>query len=140
MIKFPSLRVSSVRVSMLDQCTFSPSVIILRLMMENENYLLHILALHASLPSNWKYIASFEGIALELKSLRQYMYCFFYFAQYIQSPGEVTLIFSLIRRLGPFFGVQNSELQYFWGVFRKTNIFWGMKFLWIFFEVITKLG
>ena len=29
--------------------------------------------------------------------------------------GGGTLIFSRIRRLGPFFGVQNSELQYFWG-------------------------
>ena len=63
-----SLRVRSVRYSMLDQCTFSPCVIILRLMMENENYLVHILALHASLPSNWKYIALFECIALELVS------------------------------------------------------------------------
>ena len=26
------------------------------------------------------------------------------------------------------------------GVFRKTNSFWGVKILWIFFEVTTKLG
>ena len=29
--------------------------------------------------------------------------------------GQGTLIFSHIRRLGLFFGVQNSEFQYFWG-------------------------
>ena len=37
--------------------------------------------------------------------------------------GGGTLIFSHIRRLGPFLGVQNSEFQYFLGVFRKMNIF-----------------
>ena len=31
------------------------------------------------------------------------------------TPGGGTLIFSHIRRLGLFFGVQNSEFQYFWG-------------------------
>ena len=36
-----------------------------------------------------------------------------------------TQIFSHIRRLGPFYLVPNSELQYFFGVFRKINIFWG---------------
>ena len=35
-----------------------------------------------------------------------------------------TLKFSYIRRLGSFFGVQNFEFQFFWGVFRKINIFW----------------
>ena len=30
--------------------------------------------------------------------------------------GGGTLIFSHIRRLGPFFGVQNSEFQYFLGL------------------------
>ena len=46
-----------------------------------------------------------------------------------------TLIFSYIRRLGPFFFVQNFELQYFlWGGgVRKMNIFGGMKILRIFF-------
>ena len=38
-----------------------------------------------------------------------------------------------------FFGVQNFEFQYFGGVFRKLNIFGGMKILWIFWGVITKL-
>ena len=52
--------------------------------------------------------------------------------------GGGTLIFSYKRRLGSFFWVQNFEFQYFWG-FRKMNIFWGMKILWIFLGVITKL-
>ena len=34
-------------------------------------------------------------------------------------------IFSHIRRLGPFFWVQNSEFQYFGFFFRKMKIFWG---------------
>ena len=38
--------------------------------------------------------------------------------------GEGILIFSYIRRLGPFFGVQNFEFQYFWG-FQKNDYFWG---------------
>ena len=56
-----------------------------------------------------------------------------------------TLIFSHIRRLGPFFRVQNLEFQYFSLVFRKMNNFWSMKILWTFFffwgggGVITKL-
>ena len=33
--------------------------------------------------------------------------------------GGGTLIFSHICRLGLFFGVQNSEFQYFWGVSEK---------------------
>ena len=37
--------------------------------------------------------------------------------------GGGTLIFSHIRRLGLFFGVQNSEFHYFFGVLRKMNIF-----------------
>ena len=36
-----------------------------------------------------------------------------------------TLIFSYIRRLGPFFWVQNSEFQYFLG-FQKNEYFWGV--------------
>ena len=35
------------------------------------------------------------------------------------------LIFSHIRRLGLFFGVQNSEFQYFLGFSEKMNIFGG---------------
>ena len=38
--------------------------------------------------------------------------------------GGGTLIFSCIRRLELFLGVQNFELQYFWG-FQKTEYFWG---------------
>ena len=33
--------------------------------------------------------------------------------------GGGTLIFSHIRRLGLFFGVQNSEFKYFWGFSEK---------------------
>ena len=33
--------------------------------------------------------------------------------------GGGTLIFSHIHRLGLFFGVQNSEFQYFWGFSEK---------------------
>ena len=59
----------------------------------------------------------------------------------MHSPQGGTLIFSYIRRLGPFFGVQNSEIQYFFGFSEKLNFLWGMKILWIFFGgggVITK--
>ena len=47
-------------------CTFSPCKIILRQMMENENYLMHIF-------NYLKNIALFEVITSVLKSLRQYM-------------------------------------------------------------------
>ena len=53
--------------------------------------------------------------------------------------GGGTLIFSYIRRLGSFFGVQNFEFQDFLG-FRKINIFLGMKILWIFFWGHHKIG
>ena len=51
--------------------------------------------------------------------------------------GGGTIIFSFIRGLAPFWGSK------FWisiplRVFRKMNIFWGMKILWISFGVITK--
>ena len=36
--------------------------------------------------------------------------------------------------------VQNSEFQYFWGFSEKLIFLGGMKILWIFFGVITKLG
>ena len=54
--------------------------------------------------------------------------------------GGGTLIFSHIRRLRLYFGGQNSEFQYFFWFFRRINIFWGMKILWIFFGVITKFS
>ena len=54
--------------------------------------------------------------------------------------GDGTLIFSCMRRLGLFFWVQNFEFQYFLGVFRKLNIFWDMKILWIFFGGNHKIG
>ena len=39
--------------------------------------------------------------------------------------GGGTLIFSHIRRLGSFFGVQSFEFQYFWG-FSEKLIFFGV--------------
>ena len=39
------------------------------------------------------------------------------------SPRGGILIFSYIRRLGPFLGIQNFEFKYFWGVFRKNEYF-----------------
>ena len=59
----------------------------------------------------------------------------------VEPQGGGTLIFSHIRRLGLFFGVQNSEFQYFWGF--QNEYFLDMKILRIFFfwgGVITKLG
>ena len=57
------------------------------------------------------------------------------------SPGGGgTLIFSHIRRLGPFFWVQNSEFQYFFGSSEKWLYFWGMKILWIFLGGHYKIG
>ena len=47
--------------------------------------------------------------------------------------GGGTLIFSHIRRLGPFFWVQNSKFQYFLGFSEKLIFFGGMKIFWIFF-------
>ena len=38
--------------------------------------------------------------------------------------GGGTLIFSYIRRLGSFLGVQNLEIQYFWG-FQKNEYYLG---------------
>ena len=54
-----------------------------------------------------------------------------------------TLIFSHIRRLGPFVWVQNSEFQYFFGFSEKLFFFWGgggVKILWIFFGGHHKIG
>ena len=56
------------------------------------------------------------------------------------SPRGGTLIFSHIRRLGPFFWVQNSEFQYFLGFSEKLIFFWGMKILWIIFWGHHKIG
>ena len=49
-----------------------------------------------------------------------------------------TLIFSYMRRRGLFFWVPNFEVQFFSG-FQLNVYFWGMKILWIFLGVITKL-
>ena len=48
--------------------------------------------------------------------------------------GGGTLIFSYIRRLGSFFGFKILKFNIFGGGFRKMNIFWGLKILWIFFR------
>ena len=52
-----------------------------------------------------------------------------------------TLIFSYIRNVGGgnFVGFKYFEFHYFGGFSGKMNIFWGMKILWIFLGVITKL-
>ena len=57
----------------------------------------------------------------------------------ISPRGEGTLIFSCIRRACSFFGVQILNFNTFW-VFRKINIFWGMKTLWIFLGGHHKIG
>ena len=58
--------------------------------------------------------------------------------------GGDTLILSNIRRLGLFFGVQNSEFEYVW-VFQKNEYFFGyyedfVNILGGWGGVITKLG
>ena len=54
--------------------------------------------------------------------------------------GGGTLIFSHIRRLGPFLGVQNSEFQYFLG-FQKNEYFLGYEdYVDIFWGGHHKLG
>ena len=55
-------------------------------------------------------------------------------------PQGGTLIFSHIRRLGPFFWVQNSEFQCFLGFSEKIIFFGGIKILWIFFWGHHKIG
>ena len=53
--------------------------------------------------------------------------------------GGYSDIFTYIGS-GHFLGVLNFEFQYFGGFSEKKMIFfWGMKILWIFFGVITKL-
>ena len=39
-----------------------------------------------------------------------------------------------------FLGIQNFKFQYFWGVFRKMNIFWHMNILLKFFIDNHKAG
>ena len=60
--------------------------------------------------------------------------------------GGGTLIFSYIRRLGPFLGVQNFEFRYIFG-FQKNkysfgyenfvDIFWGHHKIGLYLEVIS---
>ena len=42
-----------------------------------------------------------------------------YYAQLFSRGGGGTLVFSFIRGLRSFFGVQNFEFQYFWGFSEK---------------------
>ena len=82
---------------------------------------------------------------IRLPENRQFKRCIIYIIKSSTTPeggggGEGTLIFSHIRRLGPFFGVQNSEFQYFWGFSEKLIFFWGMKILWIIFWGHHKIG
>ena len=55
-------------------------------------------------------------------------------------PQGGTLIFLRIHRLGPFFGVQNSEFQFFLGFSEKLLFFGGIKILWILFWGHHKIG
>ena len=58
------------------------------------------------------------------------LHCF-HEIEYVRKPckpqglGGGTLIFSYIRRLGPFWGVQNFDFQYFGG-FSEPEIFLGL--------------
>ena len=53
--------------------------------------------------------------------------------------GGGTLIFHTYIGSGHFFG-SKFRISIFWGVFRKMNIFGGMKILWIFFWGHHKIG
>ena len=54
--------------------------------------------------------------------------------------GGGTLIYSyILRRLGPYFWLKILNFNIF-RVFRKINVFWGMKILWIFFGGHHKIG
>ena len=50
-----------------------------------------------------------------------------------------TLIYSYIRRLGPFFWFKILNFNILFWFSEKNNTLLGMKILWIFFGVITKL-
>ena len=52
--------------------------------------------------------------------------------------GGGTVIFTYIRRLGSFLGVQNFEFRNFWG-FQKNEYFLGYEVFVDIFGVITKL-
>ena len=56
-----------------------------------------------------------------------------------QGGGGGTLIFSYIRRLGTFLGVQNFEFQYFLGFHKKIIFLWVCRFCGYFWGVIKKL-
>ena len=56
-----------------------------------------------------------------------------------RGEGVGTLKFFIQRRLGLFFGVQNFEIQYFWG-FQKSEYFLGYEDFVAIFFVTTKLA
>ena len=59
--------------------------------------------------------------------------------RWLASLGGI-LIFSHIRRLGLFVGVQNSEFQFFRGFQKNEHFLGGMKILWICFGGHHKIG
>ena len=58
-------------------------------------------------------------------------------SNFIWRGGGGTLIFPYIHRLGPFLGWLKLRISIFLGVFKKMNIFWGMKICGYYFGVIT---
>ena len=74
---------------------------------------------------------------LEISDLRREILYLRSICLFPPSPGG-TLIFSCIRRLGLFLGLQNFEFQYLWD-FQKTEYFWGHEDSVDIFGVITKL-
>ena len=69
------------------------------------------------------------------------MFTFLFFetrAKYL--PGGYSWYFhTYISRLGQFLG-STFWISVYFGIFRKMNIFWGMKILWIFFGGRHKIG
>ena len=51
----------------------------------------------------------------------------------------MTYIYTYVG-LGQFLGFKILNFNILGGFQKKVNIFWGMKIVWIFFGVITKLG
>ena len=72
------------------------------------------------------------GIIIIYYTYHNYLFCSF-------RSQWGSLIFSYIRRLGSFLGFKIFNFNIFW-VFQKNEYFLvGMKILWIFFSIITKL-
>ena len=73
-----------------------------------------------------------------VKMLDFFCSCIQFYVLLSQQWGGGTPIFSCIRKLGSFWGVQNFVFQYFLG-FQKNEYFWVRKFCGYFFGIITKL-